>query len=298
MKRLRTLRRTSRRASGQPCDEVALDPRCKDRLLSRCRHPARCVSFGDGPGRRVGSPPDLRLPHRHRCRNPPRPCAATHASRAARPPGSRRSRVFRVAPVRRRRADARHQRRHRRRAGDEPGAACVRMAEPDWVAKVDPRARRPPLVGAHPKAQPRGLGFYSEFMRPNGLRDMLKIWLASDDHSVTCIQLWRHDRDFSRRDQDVLGVLQQDLIRLHAVALAAKCLRVSLPQPLPHAKPRSSSGPFGDTPTRISPPDWVLPRGRSASISSTHTQSSASDRAPRRSSGSCCPARASRRRIE
>jgi DNA-binding CsgD family transcriptional regulator len=62
------------------------------------------------------------------------------------------------------------------------------------------------------------LGFYGEFMRPNGLRDALKVWLAAGNRSVACVQLWRHDRDFSRREQDILSILQQDLIRLRTDA--------------------------------------------------------------------------------
>ena len=64
------------------------------------------------------------------------------------------------------------------------------------------------------------LEFHKEFMRPNGLRDALKVWLAVNDRSVACIQLWRHRRDFTQREQDVLGVVHRDLIRLRAVALA------------------------------------------------------------------------------
>ena len=68
----------------------------------------------------------------------------------------------------------------------------------------------------------RRLEFYQEVMRPNGLRDILKIWLASDAYSVTCVQLWRHGTDFSRRQQDLLGILQQDLITLRSSALAQR----------------------------------------------------------------------------
>lgn len=63
------------------------------------------------------------------------------------------------------------------------------------------------------------LEWYGEFMRPNGLTDILKIWLWRSPASIACIQLWRHDGTFSRRDQDVLGVLQQDLMQLRLLAL-------------------------------------------------------------------------------
>ena len=65
----------------------------------------------------------------------------------------------------------------------------------------------------------RGLEFYNEFMQPNGLRDLVKVWLASDAHSVTCVHLWRRDGDFSRSHQDLLAVVQQDLMRLRSLAL-------------------------------------------------------------------------------
>jgi DNA-binding CsgD family transcriptional regulator len=65
------------------------------------------------------------------------------------------------------------------------------------------------------------LGFHGEFMAPNGLRDCLKVWLAVDHRSVACIHLWRSRRDFTQREQDVLGVVHRDLVRLRATALAA-----------------------------------------------------------------------------
>jgi DNA-binding CsgD family transcriptional regulator len=69
------------------------------------------------------------------------------------------------------------------------------------------------------------LAFFGEFMAPNGLRDILKIWLVSDSNSAACVQLWRRSRDFSRREQDLLGVLQHDLIRLRALGLAGATTR-------------------------------------------------------------------------
>jgi DNA-binding CsgD family transcriptional regulator len=63
------------------------------------------------------------------------------------------------------------------------------------------------------------LEWYGEFMRPNGLTDILKVWLWKSPESIACVQLWRHGGTFSRRDQDVLAVLQQDLIRFRSLAL-------------------------------------------------------------------------------
>lgn len=61
--------------------------------------------------------------------------------------------------------------------------------------------------------------WYTEFMRPNGLTDILKVWLWRSPESIACIQLWRRGGQFTRRDQDMLGVLQQDLIRWRAMAM-------------------------------------------------------------------------------
>ena len=62
-------------------------------------------------------------------------------------------------------------------------------------------------------------GFHDGFMRPNGLRDLLKVWLWSSAESAACVQLWRSEGDFSRRDQDVLGVLHQHLVAMRMRAL-------------------------------------------------------------------------------
>lgn len=76
------------------------------------------------------------------------------------------------------------------------------------------------------------LGFYGDFMRPNGLRDALKVWLSVGDRSVACVQLWRHERDFSRREQDILSILQQDLIRLRTVARRGRAASWTAASPL------------------------------------------------------------------
>ncbi len=72
------------------------------------------------------------------------------------------------------------------------------------------------------------LEWHGEFMRPNGLTDILKVWLWRSPESIACIQLWRRGGTFSRRDQDVLGVLQQDLIRLRALALGREIGRADV----------------------------------------------------------------------
>lgn len=63
------------------------------------------------------------------------------------------------------------------------------------------------------------LEFYQFGMRPNGLRDILKVWLRSSPESVACVQLWRRDGDFSRHDQDLLGAVHGGLTRLRQEAL-------------------------------------------------------------------------------
>lgn len=60
----------------------------------------------------------------------------------------------------------------------------------------------------------RRLGFYDAYMRPNRLRDTLKVWLFSSERSAACVQLWRRDGEFTRHDQDVLAVLQHHLIEM------------------------------------------------------------------------------------
>ncbi|HSK93816.1 MAG TPA: LuxR C-terminal-related transcriptional regulator [Candidatus Angelobacter sp.] len=62
-------------------------------------------------------------------------------------------------------------------------------------------------------------GFFDGFMRPNGLTDVLKVWLSSSAESAACVQLWRMGGGFSRRDQDVLGVLHQHLVAMRLRAL-------------------------------------------------------------------------------
>lgn len=58
------------------------------------------------------------------------------------------------------------------------------------------------------------LGFHDAYLRPNGLRDVLKVWLWSSDYSAACVQLWRRDTDFTRREQDLLAALHHHLIDL------------------------------------------------------------------------------------
>lgn len=71
-------------------------------------------------------------------------------------------------------------------------------------------------------------GFYDGFMRPNGLSDVLKVWLGSSVDSAACVQLWRGAGGFSRRDQDVLGVLHQHLVAMRARAHAGGSSRPPL----------------------------------------------------------------------
>jgi DNA-binding CsgD family transcriptional regulator len=63
------------------------------------------------------------------------------------------------------------------------------------------------------------LEFYQFGMRPNGLRDILKVWLRSSPESVACVQLWRREGDFSRPDQDLLGAVHGGLARLRREAM-------------------------------------------------------------------------------
>lgn len=64
------------------------------------------------------------------------------------------------------------------------------------------------------------LEFYQHCMRPNGVQDSLKVWLWSSAESAACVMLDRAESDFSRREQDLLAILQHDLIQMRAQALA------------------------------------------------------------------------------
>jgi DNA-binding CsgD family transcriptional regulator len=65
------------------------------------------------------------------------------------------------------------------------------------------------------------LEFYQLGMRPNGLRDILKVWLSSSPESAACVQLWRRDGDFTRRDQDLLGAVHSGLTRIRREAMTS-----------------------------------------------------------------------------
>ena len=65
------------------------------------------------------------------------------------------------------------------------------------------------------------LEFYQFGMRPNGLRDILKVWLWSSPKSVACVQLWRYEGEFSRHDQDLFGAVHSGLTRLRREAMTA-----------------------------------------------------------------------------
>lgn len=65
------------------------------------------------------------------------------------------------------------------------------------------------------------LAFYQEVMRPNRLRDLIKVWLSSSPESAACVQLWRRDGEFSARDQAMLAVLHQGLIGLREEAITS-----------------------------------------------------------------------------
>lgn len=71
-----------------------------------------------------------------------------------------------------------------------------------------------------PRRKLESLDFYQHFMRPNRIRDTLKVWLWSSPYSAACVLMDRADADFSRREQDLLGILQHHLIELRSRALA------------------------------------------------------------------------------
>jgi DNA-binding CsgD family transcriptional regulator len=71
-----------------------------------------------------------------------------------------------------------------------------------------------------PRQSLERLEFTRYFMWPNRIRDSLKVWLWSSHQSAACVLLDRADSDFSRREQDILAILQSHLIDLRSRALA------------------------------------------------------------------------------
>ncbi len=63
------------------------------------------------------------------------------------------------------------------------------------------------------------LDFYHAYLKPNRIRDTLKVWLSSTGYSAACVSLNRFDADFSQRDADVIGVLQLHLAAMRNAAL-------------------------------------------------------------------------------
>jgi DNA-binding CsgD family transcriptional regulator len=64
------------------------------------------------------------------------------------------------------------------------------------------------------------LDFYDAVMRPDGVRDTLKVWLSSTRESASCVLLDRFDSDFCQRDVEVLRVLHSHLVTMRQTALA------------------------------------------------------------------------------
>lgn len=65
------------------------------------------------------------------------------------------------------------------------------------------------------------LEFYQSVMVPTGVRDSLKVWLWSTAESVACVKLDR-ESNFTKREQDLLGILQHHLIGLREQALRGR----------------------------------------------------------------------------
>ena len=84
-----------------------------------------------------------------------------------------------------------------------------------WAPADGPK-RLSELIGRHELGR---LEFHDLYLRPNRIRDILKIWLASTPHAAACISLDRSGSPFSRRDAAVLAVLQGHLTAIRATAL-------------------------------------------------------------------------------
>ena len=92
------------------------------------------------------------------------------------------------------------------------------------------------------------LDFYRVVLEPLRIRDVLKVWLWSSPMSAACIEFNR-DGPFSRREQDLLAVLQRHLIEMRERALAS-------------ASPLDDTGEIEFTPREAEILSWVA-RGHS-----------------------------------
>jgi DNA-binding CsgD family transcriptional regulator len=84
-------------------------------------------------------------------------------------------------------------------------------------APADGPLRLSALIG---RRELERLDFYDAVMRPDGLRDVLKVWLSSTHESASCVALERFDADFCQRDVEVLRVLHSHLATMRQTALA------------------------------------------------------------------------------
>lgn len=76
------------------------------------------------------------------------------------------------------------------------------------------------LSGVISRRELHRLDFYQAVMKPYGVSDTLKVWLASSPYSAACVCIYRLGGDFSQRDSDLLGVAQSHLIAMRDAALA------------------------------------------------------------------------------
>jgi DNA-binding CsgD family transcriptional regulator len=103
--------------------------------------------------------------------------------------------------------------------GTDEALACFGHENPLNWRRWQPADGAMRLSGVVRHRDLRSTGYYDAFMRPNHLRDNLKVWLWSSSRSAACVQLWRRDGEFGRVEEDMLAVLHEHLIHLREQAL-------------------------------------------------------------------------------
>lgn len=68
----------------------------------------------------------------------------------------------------------------------------------------------------------RELPWHRYYLRPQGIRDQLKVWLWSSPDAAACVSLDRDDADFEDRDVAVLAVVQQHLAAMRESLMSVR----------------------------------------------------------------------------
>jgi DNA-binding CsgD family transcriptional regulator len=68
----------------------------------------------------------------------------------------------------------------------------------------------------------RELPWHRYYLRPQNIRDQLKVWLWSSPYAAACVSLDRADADFEDRDVAVLAVVQQHLAAMRESLMSVR----------------------------------------------------------------------------